>query len=58
MAFASLEDAEFRNAARTFFSALKQAGHGEETILSIMQSAEPFQSRWKDTLDALGIEEH
>lgn len=58
VAFASLEDAEFRNAACTFFSALKQAGHGEETILSIMQSAEPFQSRWKDTLDALGIEEH
>ena len=58
VAFASLDDAEFRNAARTFFSALKQAGHGEETILSIMQNAEPFQARWKDTLDALGIEEH
>lgn len=55
--FAALEDDEFNNAARTFFSALKQAGHGEETILSIMQSAEPFQSRWKETLDALGIEE-
>lgn len=58
VAFASLEDAEFRDAAQTFFSALKQAGHEEETILSIMQNAEPFQSRWKDALDALGIEEH
>lgn len=57
VSFAVLEDSEFYNAARTFFSALKQAGHGEETILSIMQCAEPFQSRWKDTLAILGIEE-
>lgn len=55
--FAVIEDSEFYNAVRTFFSALRQAGHGEETILSIMQCAEPFQSRWKDTLDTLGIEE-
>lgn len=55
--FAVLEDAELANAARTFFMSLKQAGREEETILSIMQSAEPFQSRWPETLRALGVEE-
>ena len=55
--FAVLEDAELANAARTFFMSLKQAGREEEAILSIMQSAEPFQSRWPETLRALGIEE-
>lgn len=57
VAFAALEDTEFINAARTFFSSLKQAGQNDEVILSIMQRAEPFQSRWMDTLSALGIEE-
>lgn len=58
VAFASIEDDEFRRAAVTFFSSLKQVGRNEEVILSIMKSAEPFQSRWEDTLAALGIEEH
>lgn len=57
VAFANFNDAEFVNVTRTFFSSLKQAGQDDETILSIMRSAEPFQSRWEDALDALGIEE-
>lgn len=55
--FATLKDDEFSNATRTFFSMLKQAGHDEDTILSIMRNAEPFQSRWANTLNTLGIEE-
>lgn len=57
VSFATLQDEEFVEAARTFFLSLKQAGQNEETILSIMQSAEPFRSRWGDTLFALGLEE-
>ncbi len=55
--FATLKDDEFSNATRTFFSTLKQAGRDEDTILSIMRNAEPFQSRWANALNALGIEE-
>lgn len=55
--FAGLEDDEFASVARDFFSSLKQSGQDEETILSIMRSAEPFQSRWENALDALGIKE-
>ena len=57
VAFAALEDTEFGNAARAFFSSLKQAGRNDEIILSIMQNAGPFQARWAETLAALGIEE-
>lgn len=57
VAFAALEDTEFANAARAFFSSLKQAGRNDEIILSIMQNAGPFQARWAETLAALGIEE-
>lgn len=57
VSFAILQDEEFIEAARTFFLSLKQAGQNEETILSIMKSAETFRSRWGDTLLALGLEE-
>ncbi len=57
VALPALQDDAFDNAAKTFFSSLKQEGQNDETILSIMQSAEPFQSRWQETLDALGIQE-
>lgn len=53
----TLQDDAFNNAAKTFFSSLKQSGQNDETILSIMRSAEPFQSQWQETLDALGIQE-
>ena len=57
VSFAALEDNSFISVARTFFASLKQAGRDEDTILSIMRNAEPFHSRWQDTLNALGIEE-
>ena len=57
VSFATLDDTSFISAARTFFSSLKQAGRDEDVILSIMRNAEPFRSRWQDTLKALGIEE-
>lgn len=53
----TLDDSAFSSTARTFFSSLKQTGQSEETILSIMRNAEPFQSRWQETLDVLGIQE-
>ena len=57
VSFAALEDNSFISVARTFFASLKQNGRDEDTILSIMRNAEPFHSRWQDTLNALGIEE-
>lgn len=57
VAFSSISDEVFATSARTFFSALKQQGKDDEVILSIMRSAEPFISRWDETLSALGIEE-
>ena len=56
VSLAPLEDDNFKSAACTFFASLKQAGRDEDAILSIMRTAEPFQSRWQDTLNALGIE--
>jgi hypothetical protein len=53
----ALQDEAFSDAAKTFFSSLKQTGQSDETILSLMHSAEPFQSRWQETLGALGIKE-
>ena len=57
VALPALQDEAFDDAAKTFFSSLKQAGRDDETILSIMHYAEPFQSRWQETLGALGIKE-
>lgn len=57
VSFAEIMDTEFKDAAKTFFSTLKQQGQSDEIILSIMRNAEPFQSKWCDTLAALGIEE-
>jgi hypothetical protein len=48
---------ELTNMARTFFSALNQSIQDDEKVLSIMQSNEPFCSRWVETLQSLGIEE-
>lgn len=48
---------DLRSSAITFFSALKQRGVEEETIVSIMKNAEPFASRWGESKGALGIEE-
>lgn len=57
VSFAPLGDDSFRDAVHTFFAALKQTGRDDETIISIMQSAEPFQSRWTETLKLLGFGE-
>ena len=57
VAFASISDEAFATSVQAFFSALKQQGKDDEVILSIMRSAEPFMSRWDETLNALGIEE-
>ncbi|QOY60629.1 ATP-binding protein [Thermophilibacter immobilis] len=54
VAFKSIGDDELAEAARTFFGSLKQQGHDEDVILSIMKSADPFRNRWADTLEALG----
>lgn len=57
IAFASIEGDEFKNVVKTFFATLKQSGQDESIILNIMRSAPPFDSRWNETLEALGIEE-
>ena len=57
VSFAPLGDDSFRDAVHTFFAALNQTGRDDETIISIMQSAEPFQSRWTETLKLLGFGE-
>lgn len=57
VSLAELGDDEFASVTHDFFSSLKQSGQDEEIILSIMHSAEPFQSRWDDVLTVLGIEE-
>lgn len=57
VSFAPLEDDSFKRAVRTFFATLRQTGQDDETIMSIMQSAEPFQSRWTETLKVLGFRE-
>lgn len=56
--FETLDDGALATSARTFFAALKQQNREDETILSIMHNAEPFASRWGETLAALQIEEN
>ena len=58
VSFAALDDVAFSNASKAFFACLKQQGQDDEAILSIMKNAEPFMSRWEETLDVLGIEEN
>lgn len=53
----AIQDDEFASIAKTFFGSLRQTGKDERVILSIMKNAEPFASRWDETLRALGIEE-
>lgn len=57
VAFATIEDDSFAEIVRTFFASLKTGSQSDEAILNIMRYAEPFMSRWDDTLAALGIEE-
>lgn len=52
-----ISDEAFVDSCKTFFAQLKQNGMDEESILSVMRSAELFGSRWQETLNVLGIEE-
>ena len=52
----ALESEDFTRNARTFFAALRQFKDDEET-LDTMRTIEPYQTRWNETLAALGIEE-
>lgn len=56
--FEPIADEEFSTVARAFFSQLKQRGLPDESVLSIMNSAEPFASNWNKTLGALGVREN
>ena len=57
VAFAAIDDDNFNEIARTFFASLRTGSQSDESILNIMRYAEPFMSRWDDTLAALGLEE-
>lgn len=57
VSFATVEDDSFAEISRTFFASLRTNSQSDEAILNIMRYAEPFMSRWDDTLAALGIEE-
>lgn len=52
----ALESEDFSRNARAFFAALKQFKNDEES-LDTMRTIEPYQTRWNETLAALGIEE-
>lgn len=52
----AMNSADFARNAQTFFAALKQF-KDDEAALNSMRIIEPFQSRWEETLTALGIEE-
>lgn len=51
-----MEMEDFARNARTFFAALKQFKNDDEA-LEAMHVIEPYQTRWNETLAALGIEE-
>ena len=51
-----MEMEDFARNARMFFAALKQFKNDDEA-LEAMHVIEPYQTRWNETLAALGIEE-
>lgn len=57
VSFECFDDDSFSLATRDFFGSLKQQGLDEDTILSVMKSAEPFASNWDAVLKSLSIEE-
>lgn len=52
----TMEAEDFTRNARTFFANLKQF-KSDDDALDSMHTIEPYQSRWNETLSALGIEE-
>ena len=48
---------DFAQLVRTFFVSLKSHGEDDETIVNIMRSIEPFDSRWDETKTVLKVEE-
>lgn len=55
--FPVMSERAFRDNVLTFFSALKQAGKDDETILGIMENMDVFAGNWNEVMDALDVSE-